>query len=130
MQLCRIVQCSDVELHVSFIICTITYIISAVWGIFFSLLGTKLGCIIGCWICEDRRPGVGVIQTYGVRFTEHYHQSICRETLPSAICCHIWCNVEAALQSYLRYREYLHLDNPLFTRFTDIVFSSVCLPFF
>jgi len=119
-------QCGDVEFDVSFAIYTLKYSITAVCGIFYSLLGTRLGCLIGCRICEDGRLGLGIIWTYGVRFTEHYYQSICRETLPSGICCHIWCIVEAVLHSYLHYREYLHFS-PLFTGFIDICSVFICL---
>jgi len=100
-----VVQCSDVELRVSFIIHKPTCSITAVCGMFCSLLGARLDCLIGCRICEDGRLSLGVIRTYGVRFTERYYRSMCRATLPSGIGCHIWCIVEAVLQSYLHYRE-------------------------
>jgi hypothetical protein len=120
-----VVQGSDVELRVSFIIHTLVYSITAVCGIFCSLFGTRLGCLIRCRICEDRCLGLGVIRTYGVRFTEHYYQSICRGTLPSGICCHIWCIVKGVLQSCLHYRGYLYF-NPLFTGFIDICCVFIC----
>jgi hypothetical protein len=121
-----VVQCSDVELYVSYIIRTPTFSVTAVRGTFCSVLGTRLGCLIGCRICEDGHLGLGVIRTYGIRLTEHYYQSICRATLPSGICCHICCIVEAVLQSYLHCREYLCF-NPLFTGFIDICCVFICL---
>ena len=121
-----VVQCSDVELHVTFIIRRLTCSITALCGIFCSLLGTRLDCLIVCSVCEGGCLGVGVIQTYGVRFTEHYYQSICRGTLPSGICCHIWCIVKAVLQSCLHHGEYLHV-NLLFTGFIDICCFFICL---